>query len=207
MQAVTVIEGIAAPLLRENIDTDVIIPSRDITSPSREGLGPRAFAPWRYLAGSHEEDPQFVLNRAPWRHAPILITGANFGCGSSREMAVWALVQYGIRCIVAPSFGAIFRNNCVRNALLPVELPAEVVATLAADAQAQALMLTVDLRLSELRGPGGIHHRFTLPDDDREMLLSGQDAIDRTWQWRSEIEAFEVNDRVQRPWAWLETPP
>ncbi len=110
MQAVTVIEGIAAPLLRENIDTDVIIPSRDITSPSRDGLGPRAFAPWRYLAGSHEEDPEFVLNRAPWRHAPILISGANFGCGSSREMAVWALAQYGIRCIVAPSFGAIFRK-------------------------------------------------------------------------------------------------
>ena len=203
MQAVTVIEGIAAALLRENIDTDVIIPSRDITTPSRDGLGPRAFAPWRYLNGCAEEDPGFVLNRAPWRHAPILISGANFGCGSSREMAVWALAQYGIRCIVAPSFGAIFRNNCVRNALLPIELPADVVATLAAAAQVQALVLTVDLSALELRGPGGIHHRFALPDDDREMLLSGQDAIDRTWQWRAEIEAYEAKDRALRPWAWI----
>ena len=199
---VTVITGIAAPLLRPNIDTDVIIPSRDITSPSRAGLGARAFAPWRYLQGGTEEDPSFVLNRAPWRQAPLLITGANFGCGSSREMAVWALVQYGVRCIIAPSFGAIFRNNCVRNALLPLELPADVVANLAAQAEAGALTLTVDVAAGELRGDGGIHHHFKLPEDEREMLLSGQDAIDRTWQWRAAIEAFETRDRVLRPWAW-----
>jgi 3-isopropylmalate/(R)-2-methylmalate dehydratase small subunit len=202
MDPVTVVEGIAAPLLRENIDTDVIIPSRDITSPSREGLGGKAFAPWRFVQPGGEENPEFVLNRPPWRQARILITGANFGCGSSREMAVWALWQWGLRCIVAPSFGAIFRNNCVRNGLLPVELPGAVVTQLAASAQAHALVLTVDLQLGELRGPGGIHHRFELPADDRDMLLSGQDAIDRTWQWRDAIEAFEARDRLARPWAW-----
>ncbi len=202
MMPITVIEGIAAPLLRDTIDTDVIIPSRDITSPSRDGLGERAFAPWRYLQGGSEENPDFVLNRAPWRGASILIAGANFGCGSSREMAVWALAQLGLRCIVAPSFGAIFRNNCVRNALLPVELSREVVDSLAKLANSHALPLTIDLAASELRGPSGLCHRFTLPDDDREMLLSGLDAIDRTWQWREAIESFEAMDRVKRPWAW-----
>lgn len=202
MDALVRVEGIAAPLLRDHIDTDVIIPSREITSPGREGFGPKLFAPWRYLAPGGPENPEFVLNREPWRHARILIAGRNFGCGSSREMAVWALVQFGIRCVIAPSFGAIFRSNCVRNALLPVELPEATVQALAAAATAAPLELTVDLEACEVRGPGGLRHPFTIDAAEREMLLTGMDAIDRTWQHRAAIEAFEAADRERRPWIW-----
>jgi 3-isopropylmalate/(R)-2-methylmalate dehydratase small subunit len=200
----TVVTGIAAPLLRENIDTDVIIPSREITSPSREGYGAKAFAPWRYTAPGGPEDPAFVLNRGPWRQAVFLIAGANFGCGSSREMAVWALVQFGLRAVVAPSFGAIFAANAVRNGLLPLVLPADAVAALAQAAgdEARPLVLTVDLPAGVLRTEGGGEHRFTLEAQDREMLVTGLDAIDRTWQHRAAIEAFEAADRHRRPWAW-----
>jgi 3-isopropylmalate/(R)-2-methylmalate dehydratase small subunit len=199
---VSVIEGIAAPLYRENIDTDIIIPSRDITSPSRDGFGPKLFAPWRYSGVDRAEDPGFVLNREPWRKASILIAGANFGCGSSREMAVWALWQFGIRCVIAPSFGAIFRNNCVRNGLLPLEWPAPMVSELAALAEQSALTLVVDLPASQVRLPDGSCHTFTLQAQDRDMLLSGLDAIDRTWQNRDAIEAFEAADKLKRPWVW-----
>jgi 3-isopropylmalate/(R)-2-methylmalate dehydratase small subunit len=202
MEPLIRVEGIAAPLKRDNIDTDVIIPSRDITSPSREGFGAKLFAPWRYTGPGGPENPEFVLNRAPWREARILIAGRNFGCGSSREMAVWALVQFGIRCVIAPSFGAIFRNNCIRNALLPVQLPEAVVDALAVAAQARPLVLSVDLEACEVRGPDGLRHGFEIDADDREMLLTGMDAIDRTWQQRAAIEAFEAGDRLRRPWMW-----
>ncbi len=205
MEPLRRVEGLAAPLMRDHIDTDVIIPSREITSPAREGFGARLFAPWRYLKPGGPEDPAFVLNREPWRQARILIAGRNFGCGSSREMAVWALVQFGIRCVIAPSFGAIFRANAVRNALLPVELPASAVDALAAAAEAAPLVLTVDLETCEVRGrdaQGAIRHPFAIDPDEREMLLAGLDAIDRTWQHRAAIEAFEAADRVRRPWVW-----
>ena len=203
MEPLDRVEGIAAPLLRENIDTDVIIPSREITSPAREGFGPKLFAPWRYLAPGGPENPEFVLNREPWRAARILIAGRNFGCGSSREMAVWALVQFGIRCVIAPSFGAIFRNNCVRNALLPVDLPEADVDALAAAAARAPLVLTVDLEACEVRAHDGARHAFTIDPAEREMLLTGMDAIDRTWQQRAAIEAFEAADRERRPWIWI----
>lgn len=204
MEALVRVEGIAAPLLRDHVDTDVIIPSREITSPAREGFGAKLFAPWRYLAPGGPENPEFVLNREPWRQARILIAGRNFGCGSSREMAVWALVQFGIRCVIAPSFGAIFRSNCVRNALLPVELPEATVHALAAAATAGPLALTVDLEACEVRGPGGLRHAFTIDAAEREMLLTGMDAIDRTWRHRAAIEAFEAADRERRPWIWTD---
>ncbi len=202
MDPVTRIEGLAAALPRENIDTDAIIPSRDITSPSREGFGAKLFAPWRYLDDQGTENPAFVLNREPWRQARILIAGRNFGCGSSREMAVWALLQFGLRCVIAPSFGTIFRNNAVRNALLTVELPADVVTSLCEQAAAEPLLLVVDLRTCEVRLPDGAVHRFAFNDNDREMLLSGMDAIERTWQHRDAIERFEAQDRERRPWVW-----
>ncbi len=203
MQPITLIEGIAAPLHRENIDTDIIIPSREITSPSRDGFGAKLFAPWRYLGSSGSsgaENPDFVLNRAPWRQASILIAGANFGCGSSREMAVWALLQFGIRCVIAPSFGAIFHGNCVRNALLPVTLPADAVAALAAAATVSTLHLVADLPASVVRQPDGRTLPFTLQAQDRELLLSGLDAISRTLQHVQDIENFEAADRQRRPW-------
>ena len=202
MQPVTIIEGVAAALMRENIDTDVIIPSREITSPAREGYGPKLFAPWRYLAPGGTEDPDFVLNREPWRSASILITGANFGCGSSREMAVWALAQFGFRALIAPGFGSIFRTNCLRNGLLPVVLPASAVAALGALAAAAPLTLTVDLLACEVRAQGGERWPFEIDIHERETLLTGLDAIDRTWQLRSDIEAFEAADRAARPWVW-----
>jgi 3-isopropylmalate/(R)-2-methylmalate dehydratase small subunit len=202
MEPLVRVEGIAAALPRDHVDTDVIIPSREITSPAREGYGTKLFAPWRYLAPGGPENPEFVLNREPWRRARILIAGRNFGCGSSREMAVWALVQFGIRCVIAPSFGAIFRSNCVRNALLPVELPEVAVAALTSAASAAPLTLTVDLEACEVRGPGGLRHTFAIDPAEREMLLTGLDAIDRTWQQRVAIEAFEAADRERRPWIW-----
>jgi 3-isopropylmalate/(R)-2-methylmalate dehydratase small subunit len=202
VEALGLIEGVAAPLLRPNIDTDAIIPSREITSPGREGYGEKLFAAWRYEGPERRENPDFVLNRAPFRQACILIAGANFGCGSSREMAVWALRQFGLRCVIAPSFGAIFRANCLRNALLPVELPAPTVAALGAAAASGGLRLRVDLVACEVVDAGGRRHAFAIDAAEREMLLSGQDAIDRTWQWRAQIEAFEAADRDRRPWIW-----
>jgi 3-isopropylmalate/(R)-2-methylmalate dehydratase small subunit len=204
LEPVIRIEGIAAALLRDNVDTDTIIPSRDITSPAREGFGAKAFSPWRYLAPGGPENPEFVLNRAPWREATILIAGRNFGCGSSREMAVWALAQFGIRAIVAASFGAIFRQNCIRNGLVPVELAHAAVVALAAQAErAEApLCLRVDVEAGVVIEPDGRRHAFALDAADREMMLTGLDAIDRTWQQRAAIEAFEAVDRQRRPWIW-----
>ena len=201
MQAVERIEGIAAPLMRDNIDTDAIIASRDITSPSREGLGAKLFAGWRFDADGKER-ADFILNREPWRHASILIAGANFGCGSSREMAVWALAEFGIRCVIAPSFGAIFRDNFLRNSLLPITLPTPTVNALAAAAETNGGMV-VDLQSCTLTLSSGQEHRFEFDAHEREMLLTGLDSIDLTWQRRAEIEAFENRDRQRRPWAWL----
>ena len=201
MTPFTTAHGIAAALLRENIDTDILIPSREITSPAREGYGPKLFTSWRYLA-SGGEDPDFVLNREPWRSASILITGANFGCGSSREMAAWALAQFGFRALIAPSFGSIFRTNCLRNGLLPVTLPADAVATLGVLASTQAITVTVDLLACEVRAQGGVRWPFEIDEHEREMLLTGMDAIDRTWQLRVDIKAFEAADRAARPWVW-----
>jgi 3-isopropylmalate/(R)-2-methylmalate dehydratase small subunit len=194
MTPFTVHEGQAAALLRDNIDTDAIIPSREMKSPGRTGLAAGLFANWRYRdPASREPDPDFVLNRQPG--ASILLAGANFGCGSSREHAVWALAEWGIRAIVAPSFGAIFFDNCVRNGLLPVVLPREAVAQLAG----QGGLLRVDLLACTVQG-----HPFSLPDDAREQLLSGLDALDRTLKLMPIIEAFEQADRLRRPWAyWL----
>jgi 3-isopropylmalate/(R)-2-methylmalate dehydratase small subunit len=197
--------------MRDHIDTDVIIPSREITSPSRVGYGPKLFAPWRYLEPGGPENPDFILNRPPWREARILLAGRNFGCGSSREMAVWALAQFGIGCVIAPSFGAIFRHNGIRNGLLPVVLPHATVAEIAYEAEqaAQAMVLHVDLLSSSIRVQtthnGTLVERtlsFEFDPDEREMLLTGRDVIDRAWDHRLAIETFEQRDRIERPWAW-----
>lgn len=205
----TTLVSVAAPMIEDNIDTDIIIPSRDITSPARDGFGPKLFAPWRYFQDNADgprgaERPDFVLNQEPWRAAAILIAGANFGCGSSREMAVWALRQFGIRCVIAPSFGAIFADNCIKNGVLPVVLPADRVAGLAALA-AQPLTLAVDLHTCEVQQPDGSADRFEMGARDRDMLLAGLDQIDLTWQHRTDIEAFEAADRLRRPWVWAES--
>jgi 3-isopropylmalate/(R)-2-methylmalate dehydratase small subunit len=202
MESFVRIEGIAAPLLRPNIDTDTIIPSREITSPGREGYGEKLFAPWRYLGPERRENPDFVLNREPFRRASILVAGENFGCGSSREMATWAIRQFGIRAVIAPSFGAIFRANCLRNGVLPVELPGPIVSGLAARAEAGGLVLAVDLEARLVTEPDGATHAFAVGGREREMMLEGLDDVALTLRRRGEIEAFEAADRKARPWAW-----
>jgi 3-isopropylmalate/(R)-2-methylmalate dehydratase small subunit len=196
------LRGIAAALMRPNIDTDIIIPSREITSPGREGFGDKAFAPWRYVGSGREENPEFVLNREPYRHAAILVSGANFGCGSSREMAVWALQQFGFRCIIAPSFGAIFADNCFRNGLLPISLPKEIVAELAAHAESPPHELEIDLTSCEVSVPERRRYTFAIGRREREMLLRGLDPISLTLLHQSKIEDFARSDRLARPWIW-----
>ncbi|OWT54799.1 3-isopropylmalate dehydratase small subunit [Candidimonas nitroreducens] len=202
------IEGLAAPLVRDNIDTDSLIPSREMTSPGKEGYGEKLLASWRYLPGgqgTRVENPDFVLNKPPFRQARFLLAGANFGCGSSREQAVWALRQFGIRAVLAPGFGAIFQNNCYRNGLLPVTLPRELIQDLAGQAEAGNLTLAVDLELQRVQVPDGRNWPFKVPANERAMMLAGLDAISLTLRRKAEIAAFQEMDRQRRPWIWLQT--
>lgn len=198
--------GIAAPLLRINVDTDAIIPSREMKRVSKEGLGEGLFANWRYSdPAAREENPEFVLNRQPYRAASILLSGVNFGCGSSREHAVWALKDFGIRAIVAPSFGSIFYGNCIRNGILPVRLPEEVVAAIAewVECDPDAHRPTIDLPAQTVTGPENERHAFEIGPADKEMLLEGLDAIAVTLKREGEISAYEAADRPRRPWVYL----
>jgi 3-isopropylmalate/(R)-2-methylmalate dehydratase small subunit len=202
-----VLTGVAAPLLRANVDTDAIIPSREMKSVSKHGLAEGLFAGWRYTAiGGRDPNPDFVLNRPEFAGTSILLSGENFGCGSSREHAVWALLEFGIRAILAPSFAPIFRMNCVRNGILPVRLPPEVVASLAASVASdpQARRITVDLVRRIVTGPDGREHPFEVEPESREMLLEGLDAIDLTLKLRPAIDAFVASDRTARPWIYLD---
>jgi 3-isopropylmalate/(R)-2-methylmalate dehydratase small subunit len=189
----------AAPLLRENIDTDAIIPSREMTSVSKTGLADGLFAGWRYTqVGGREPNPDFVLNQPRYRDARILLGGPNFGCGSSREHAVWALAEYGFRAIIAPSFNPIFQGNCIRNGVVPVVLAAEAIAQLAAlDTD-----VTVDLATLHIYA-GDASWSFALADEPREMLMEGLDAIELTLKRRQEIAAFRTADATRRPWVYL----
>jgi len=199
------VSGIAAPLMQANIDTDLLIPSREITHAGREGFGEKLLAPWRYTTaadGSRVEKPDFVLNREPFRHAVVLLAGPNFGSGSSREAAVWAVRGFGLRCVIAPSFGAIFRNNCLRNGVLPVQLPLAQVQALAAQAEAGTLELTVDLEQCAIVRADGSHIGFEIDATARTLMLEGLDDIGITLKRRDEIEAFQRRDRETRPWIW-----
>ena len=204
MDKFTVHRGVAAPLLRINVDTDAIIPSREMKRVSKTGLGEGLFAGWRYTeVGGRKPDPAFVLNQPEYAGASILLAGVNFGCGSSREHAVWALHEYGFRAIVAPSFGAIFYNNCVRNGLLPVELPEHAVQALA-DVSRGGAQLRVDLQHCRVEAPTGEAYTFTIPPALREMLLEGLDPVALTLKLQPRIEAYQAADRAQRPWVYLE---
>lgn len=195
MIAFVTLTGIAAPLLRDNVDTDTIIPSREMRSTGRTGLADGLFAPWRYLEGCHP-DPDFVLNRPEYAASSILAAGANFGCGSSREHAVWALAEWGIRCVIAPSFAPIFVGNCIRNGLLPVVLPGDAVAALA------GRTVTVDLTAQKVTcGPSC--WPFVVEAEARAMLLGGLDAIALTLTQESAIAAWTARDGQARPWVYL----
>lgn len=205
MEAFTVMTAVAAPMLRDNIDTDIIIPSREMKTVSKTGLSAGLFAGWRYTAiGGREPNPEFVLNQPAYADTRILLGGSNFGCGSSREHAVWALHEYGIRAVIAPSFSPIFHGNCIRNGIVPVALGAADIAAMAAwvSEAPQEHRVTVDLQRGEVTA--GIERRypFVLEGEAREMLLEGLDAIDLTLKHRTAIQKFIDQDRQIRPWIY-----
>jgi 3-isopropylmalate/(R)-2-methylmalate dehydratase small subunit len=204
MEPFTVLTAIAAPLMRDNINTDIIIPMERLVLTERGDFAPSAFAAWRYRADG-SEDPDFILNRAPFRNARILLAGDNFGCGSSREPAVWALGEWGIRCVIAPSFGAIFYNNCFQNGLLPIVLARPLIEDYARriEAAPAAARLTVDLERCVVVGPDGAETPFTIPAPRRECLLHGLDDIALTLRREAEIDAFQAADRQRRPWIYV----
>ena len=206
MEAFRSVTGIAAAMLVINIDTDQIIPARYMGGPDATGYGKMLFANQRFLGDDRTPDPAFVLNRAPYDQAQILLADRNFGCGSSRERAPKALREFGFRALIAPSFGGIFFNNCFRNGILPVELPIEAVRQLAeevAKSNGQA-QVTVDLDAGEVRSPLGHQFRFQTPPALRTMILNGLDEIDMTLSASAEIDAFRRRDRARRPWAYLD---
>ena len=189
------VAGVAAPLIRDNVDTDAIIPSREIKGVGKTGLSDGLFAGWRYRDG-RTPDPAFVLNNPAFAHAPILLGGANFGCGSSREHAVWALHEYGIRAIVAVSFAPIFEGNCIRNGIVPVALPASAIAQLGDEAAVDLIAQTVS--------SGDASFAFAIDAEAKAMLAEGLDAIDLTLRNNAAIAAYHARDAVARPWVYLE---
>lgn len=208
MEKFTKLTAPAAPLMRHNIDTDVIITIDRLMELPRNQMGDYGFEVWRFLPDG-AENPDFELNRSGFRDAQILIAGRNFGCGSSREMAVWALWSMGFRCVIAPSFGDIFANNCVKNGMLAITLPDETVERLAGEAEtaAGAEPFTVDLETGTLMTPGGEAISFEVAAGDRQALLSGLDEIGKTLQLNTDIRAFQKRDRAQRPWIYRATAP
>jgi 3-isopropylmalate/(R)-2-methylmalate dehydratase small subunit len=207
MDAFVTLAAIALPLPFDNIDTDIIIPSREMKSVGKTGLADGLFAGWRYVAvGSREPAPDFLMNQPPFDRASILIAGENVGCGSSREHAVWALHEYGFRAVIAPSFNPIFRGNCIRNGIVPVQLAAAAVEALGAAARADPFgqQVTVDLEAMTVSAPDVGSITFALEEDSRAMLRNGWDAIDLTLQYRDRIAAWRDADRARRPWIYLE---
>ncbi len=203
MEKFTTLTGIAAPLMLENVDTDVITPMElMVTYGFGRHVGRIAFAPLRYIKTEHDgpdfilhqptENPEFVLNQEPFRQARILLAGTNFGCGSSREMAVWAIARMGYRCLIAPSFGQIFFNNCFKNGVLPIVLPRPVVEDFVELARSGGVeaQFTVDLNAGEIVSPAGEKIAFAVEPTRREALLEGLDEIGLTLQRESEIADF-----------------
>ena len=199
--------GVVLPLLRDNIDTDAIIPSREMRTVSRSGLAAGLFAPWRYLDPDvRTPNPEFPLNQTEYNGASILLAGDNFGCGSSREHAVWALMESGFRAVIAPSFATIFRNNALRNGLLTVALAQhdldELVAWVSADPAANAIQL--DLKACTIESdPEKKKKVFSVDPTARDMLLKGLDEIGLTEQSMDLVTRFEEQDQARRPWVYL----
>ncbi|MFM0207685.1 3-isopropylmalate dehydratase small subunit [Paraburkholderia sediminicola] len=204
MEKVSKIAGAAAPLMLANVDTDLIIRIERLTSVPRDQLGPYAFEALRYRDDGSDE-PAFVLNQPAFRNAPILLAGANFGCGSSREGAVSALWASSIRCVIAESFGDIFRNNCFQNGLLPVQLSAAELDVLSRDA-AGGEYVAVDLEQQTVSAPRGQTFRFEIEPLRRNALLQGLDEIGQTMLRESDIAGWQQRDRESRPWMWAPTP-
>jgi 3-isopropylmalate/(R)-2-methylmalate dehydratase small subunit len=204
MEKFTVLRAIAAPLLRENVDTDIIIRiERLVGATGRSELGRYAFEAWRYRPDGSEES-EFITNREPYRRARILLAGRNFGCGSSREGAVWALQQMGFRAVLAPSFGDIFFNNCFQNGVLPVVMDSVVIQAIAGqvDADPERNQVTVDLLRSVIVAPDGGETAFRVDAFRRQALIAGLDDIALTMRYAAEIAGFQTRDRGRRPWIY-----
>jgi 3-isopropylmalate/(R)-2-methylmalate dehydratase small subunit len=207
MEKFTTLTGVAAPLPIVNLDTDKIFPAVFLKTIRRTGLAQWLFQEIRFRPDG-SENPDFVLNQAPYRHARILIGADNFGCGSSREHAPWALLDFGIRCIVAPSFADIFYNNCCKNGILPIALPKGIVDRLMADAEKGAnAVMTIDLASQTISRPDGEKVPFDIDPFRKECLLNGLDDIGLTEQKSAEIAAYEKNARAARPWQFGMTRP
>ncbi len=211
MQAFTQHTGIVAPLDRSNVDTDAIIPKQYLKSIHRTGFGPNAFDDWRYLEpgepgmdhGKRKKNPDFVLNQPPFDRATILLARENFGCGSSREHAVWALVQFGFRAVIAPSFADIFYNNSFKSGLLPIVLPETTVDRLFKAIEARpGLELSIDLEAKTIRGLEDEVLRFEVDDFRRECLLHGLDDIGLTLRHAEAIRAYEARRKLEAPWLF-----
>ncbi|QWT46136.1 3-isopropylmalate dehydratase small subunit [Azospira inquinata] len=211
MQAFTKLDGLVAPLDRNNVDTDAIIPKQFLKSIKRSGFGPNAFDEWRYM--DHGEpgmdnskrplNPNFVLNQARYQGASVLLTRANFGCGSSREHAPWALLDYGFRVILAESYADIFFNNCFKNGILPIVLPkAEIDALFGLTEYTPGFKVTVDLAQQKVIRPDGHAIPFQVDPFRKECLLNGWDDIGLTLRHADEIKAFEERRRVEQPWLF-----
>ena len=210
MKPFTVVTGTVAPLDRANVDTDAVIPKQYLKSIRRTGFGPFLFDDWRYLdpgdlsldPASRRPNPEFVLNQPQHRGASILLARENFGCGSSREHAVWALADYGFRCVMAPSFADIFFSNCCKNGFLPVVLPEGAVTNLFAAVGANAqLSVTVDLPAQRVRWSGG-EAAFDIDPGRKHKLIEGLDEIGLTLQHADAIRAYEARRRTEAPWLF-----
>lgn len=201
MQKFTTLTGVAAPFPLRNVDTDMIIPKQFLKTIKRTGLGKALFYELRYDQSGNEIS-DFVLNKPAYRGAEILVTGENFGCGSSREHAPWALLDFGFRCVIAPDFADIFYNNCFQNGILAIKLPQEQVDKLMDDANRGAnATLSVDLEAQEIRGPDGGVIRFEIDPFRKHCLLNGLDNIGLTLEKEKAINDFEKRDAETRPWA------
>lgn len=206
MQAFTTLTGTVAPLNRGNVDTDQIIPKQYLKTIHRTGLKEGLFADWRRRADG-SQDPEFFVNQPRYHGAPILVTRENFGCGSSREHAPWALLDYGIRCILAPSFADIFYNNCFQNGILPVVLTGEQIQTLFDRvARNDQYQVTVDLAQQVVALPEGERYAFTLDPFRKDCLLKGLDGIGLTLQYESAITAHEKRRAQEAPWLFQDLP-
>ena len=203
MDKFTTLTGVAAPLPIRNVDTDMIIPKQFLKTIKRTGLGKSLFYEMRYDQEGNEV-ADFVLNQPAYRRATILVTGENFGCGSSREHAPWSLLDFGIRCLIAPDFADIFYNNCFQNGILPIKLPQAEVDKLMDDAsRGSNATLTVDLETQEIRGPDGGVIKFDIDPFRKHCLLNGLDAIGLTLEKKKSIENFEATATAARPWLDL----
>jgi 3-isopropylmalate/(R)-2-methylmalate dehydratase small subunit len=199
MTPFTHLDGRAAPLAMANVDTDQIIPKQFLKTIEREGLGKGLFYDLRF-DGDGNLKPDFVLNQPAYAGASVLVAGDNFGCGSSREHAPWALLDFGLRCVIAPSFADIFYNNCFENGLLPVALPEEAVKIIMDEAKGGNHMVSVDLETQTVVSPSGRAFSFEIDPGRKEKLLKGLDAVGETLQHASDIGVYEERRKLARPW-------